>query len=132
MPTLAQSLNSVAGAIIPLLNAVSANSDSQSQADAASLTRTVSVLLTDAMQANAQDVESKLAGDAKAMLRLTNFTAKANAKAAELAASQANVSRFVSLATHVGDAIVSAAAGNIGGCSSALFGACKYLEIATP
>ncbi|GAC1548884.1 MAG: hypothetical protein NVS2B17_33690 [Candidatus Velthaea sp.] len=131
MPTLGQALNAVAGSLFPLLGAVSGKTDPQSQADAASLTRTINVLVTDAMLANAQDVEAKLDGDAAAMQRLTNFTASANAKATELAASQANVSRFASLATHVGAVVVAAAAGNVAGCSSALFEACKDLGIAT-
>jgi hypothetical protein len=123
------SLNDVASALEPLLDSVSAKSDPQSVADAASLTATINALLTNAMAANNEDLETKLASDATARQRLAQFTARASASAHRLAASEANVKRFVSLATHVSALIVAGGTGNIAGALTALDGACGDLGI---
>lgn len=129
--TLAQTLNAVAAELIPWLNALSANPDPQSQADATALTRVVNALLTDAMQANALDLETKLADATDAARRLADLTASAAAQAKKLAQDQANVAKFISLATDVGKLLVAGAAGNIPGCATALLSACNDLGITT-
>ncbi len=129
--TMAQSLNTVASDIIPLLNALSAKPDPQSQASAASLTRVVNALITDAMQANALSVEAKLSGDAAALRRLNDLTSQADSQATKLAQSEANVTKFVSFATHIGNVVVSVAGGNIAGAASGLLSACGDLGIST-
>ena len=129
MPALYDTLNDIASALEPLLDSVSAKSDPQSVADAVSLTATINKLLTDAMAANNQDLETKLAADRNAEKRLAQFTAQATANARRLAASEANVKRFVSLATHVSALVAAGGTGNIAGCIDALEGACGDLGI---
>lgn len=129
--TLAQALNAIAANLIPLLNSLSANPASQSQADATALTRVINTLLTDAMQANALDLEQKVAAAGTASQRLSDFTAQADAKSKQLATQQSNVSKFVSLATDVGNVLVAGAAGNVVGIGNALAATCSDLGIAT-
>src|ERR1700676_4743380 len=100
--TLAQTLNAIASDLLPWLNALSARPDPQSQADAASLTRLINALLSDSMQANAMDLESKLAGDATAAKRLSVFTAQADAQAKKIAKAKGNVTQIIKLGTDVG------------------------------
>lgn len=132
MAALADTLNSVASALSPLLDELAGKSDPQSQARFDSLSDARSDLLMAAMQANAQDVESKVASDAAAVARLNAFTAQANDKATQLAVSEANVTRFANLATHITSAIAAGGSGNIAGCVSALSSACGDLGIAVP
>src|ERR1700674_2993782 len=126
---LAGALNAIAGNLIPLLNSASADPSPESQANAASLTRVINALLTDAMQANALDVEQKLAAAADALQRLTAFTTQADAASQRLAKQQSNVTRFVSLATNVGKLIVAAASGNVVAAGTAIGSACGDLGI---
>ena len=123
-------LNDIAGELEPLLNALSAKADARSVADAAALTTAIDSLVTNATEANDDDLEAKLATDARAAQRLKSFTAQASQKTQQLAASEANVKRFVSLATHVGNLITAGGTGNVGGCVTALEAACTDLGIA--
>ena len=129
--TFAQTLNAIASTLLAWINSLSAAPDPTSQAASAALTRVVNTLITDASQANAVALEGMLAGDASALKRLSAFTSQADATAKTLATDQANVTRFVNLATSIGNVIVSAAGGNIGGCATALASACNDLGIAT-
>ena len=129
MSTLAQTLNAVASDLLPWLNALSARPDQQSQADAASLTRLINTLLTDSMQANALDLEGKLAADATALNRLTVFTAQADAQAQKIAAAQGSVTKILKFGTDVGKLLAAGASSNIPGAASALLAMGKDLGI---
>lgn len=132
MAALADALNSVASALSPLVDELAAKNDSQSQARYNALSDAKSDLLVAAMQANAQDIETKLASDSAAVARLNAFTAQANEKATQIAASEANVTRFVNLAAHITSAIAAGGSGNLSACASALSSACGDLGIAVP
>lgn len=127
--TFAQTLNAIAATLLDWINSLSGAGDSASAAAAAALTRVVNTLITDASQSNAVSLESTLAADAGAMQRLSTFTASADATAKQLAQDQANVTKFVNLASSIGNVIVAAAGGNIAGVASALTSACGDLGI---
>ena len=130
--TFAQTLNAIAGDLIPVLNSLSADPSPGSQADAIALTRVINSLLTDAMQANALDLETKLASDEAANKRLQAFTTEASTAAQKIAQSEGAVSKFVSFANDVGKVLVAGAGGNVVAIGGALVTVCKDLGIKTP
>lgn len=127
---LADALNQVVADLTPLLDSLAANDDPQSQADYTALAKAINSLTNDAMQANALDVEAKLATSADAQKRLAAFTAQADAQAQALAKQQQNVKKFVSLAAHVGQLVAAASTGNVLGGASCALNVCNDLGIA--